>query len=176
MKEFVAKTQFIIEPTKKGEIPAVLALIKSAPDALLDVSEKEVESWIDQGHSIVAKTESGDIVGHQGAEIWKQSGWVEVRAAFVKPEHRGQGVNTQMKKIMIEKIKSGKPNATIFAFTEKASKSRGILQNLDFQEISLEQTPEECFLVCPATCVNKTGIDCGCKVYVLPPGRKIKDE
>lgn len=176
MKESQAKTQFIIEPTRKEEIPAVLELIKSSPDALLDISEKEVRNWIEQGHSIVAKTVDGEVIGHQGAAAWKQSGWVEVRAALVKPEHRGKGTNTKMKKIMIEKIRSDEPNATISALTEKASKSRGILQKLGFLEISLEQTPEEFFSICPATCVKKTGVDCGCKVYVLPPGREIKDE
>lgn len=176
MKESQAKTQFIIEPTRKEEIPAVLELIKSSPDALLDISEKEVRNWIEQGHSIVAKTVDGEVIGHQGAATWKQSGWVEVRAALVKPEHRGKGTNTEMKKIMIEKIRSDEPNATISALTEKASKSRGILQKLGFLEISLEQTPEEFFSICPATCVKKTGVDCGCKVYVLPPGREIKDE
>lgn len=176
MKEFEAKAQFIIEPTRKEEIPVVLELIKSAPDALLDVSEKEVENWIESGHSIVAKTADGKVIGHQGAVKWKESGWVEVRAALVKPEHRGKGTNTDMKKRIIKKIRSDNPDATISAFTEKASKSRGILQKLGFQEISLEQTPEEFFSICPDICVKKTGVDCGCKVYVLTPEREIKDE
>lgn len=169
MVEQESKTQISIEPTKKEDIPAVLELVKSSPDALLTVDEPEVEAWVDQGHSFVAKTIDGQVIGHQAAMIWPQSGWVEVRAAVVKPEYRGMGINTEMKKMIVKKLKSDKLEITIVGFTEAASKSRGILQKMGFTEIPLEQTPDEFFSICPATCVKKTGIDCGCKVFILPP-------
>lgn len=170
------KTQINIELTKKEYIPAVLELIGSSPDALLSVDEHEIEGWIDQGYSFVAKTIDGRIIGHQSAVVWPQSGWVEVRAAVVKPEYRGWGINTEMKKMIVNMIKSDKPGVTIAGFTEAASKSRGILQRMGFTEIPLEQTPDEFFSICPATCVKKTGIDCGCKVFILSPEREVKDE
>lgn len=176
MKEQEQKSQITIELTRKEEIPDVLLLVKSAPDALLNVDEHDVEAWIDQGYSFVAKTIDGQIIGHQAAMIWPKSGWIEVRAAVVKPEYRGIGINTEMKKIMVEKLKSDKLGVTIVGFTEAASKSRGILQRMGFTEIPLEQTPDEFFSVCPETCVKKTGTDCGCKVFVLSTELEAKDE
>ena len=176
MKEQEPKSQIAIELTKREEVPAVLELIASSPDALLSVNEHEVEVWINQGYSFVAKTIDGQIIGHQSAVVWPQSGWVEVRAAVVKPEHRGRGINTEMKKMIVKKLKSDKPEVTIVGFTEAASKSRGILQKMGFKEIPLQETPDEFFSICPANCVKKTGIDCGCKVFILPPKAGVKDE
>ena len=75
-----------------------------------------------------------------------------------------------MKKEMISIATVAYSGAPIVGFTEAASKSRGILQKLGFNEISLDDTPDEFFSICPASCVRKTGVDCGCKVLVLYPG------
>jgi len=176
MKEQGPNTQINIELTKKEDIPDVLDLIKSSPDALLSVDEREMETWIEQGNSFVAKTVDGQTIGHQAAVVWPQSGWVEVRAAVVIPEFRGKGINTEMKKKIVQEIKTNNPEITIVGFTEAASKSRGILQKMGFTEISLLETPEEFFSVCPDNCIKKTGVDCGCKVFLLPPKGKDKNE
>ncbi|MDP3724202.1 MAG: hypothetical protein Q8R11_01055, partial [bacterium] len=98
-----------------------------------------------------------------------ESGWFEVRAAVVQQEFRGRGINTQMKTGMIERIRKDYPNAIIIGFTEAASQSRGILRKLGFTYISLDETPLEFFTICPLNCVKKTGVDCGCQVFLLQP-------
>lgn len=155
-----------IELAQTQDIPKILQLLLLAPDALLSVSKEELAVWIDTGLSFVAKTKTGEIIGHQAASRWPKSGWVEVRAAVVIPEHRGKGLNTKMKQILMEAIRSKCGDATLVGFTEAASKSRGILTKLGYQEIPLDNTPDEFFSVCPDNCVKKTGIPCGCKVFV----------
>lgn len=146
----------------------IVDLIARVPEALIPVTIEEIVEWIDQGQSMVGKNEHGEIVAHQGMEYWKEIDVVEIRSAFVEPSYRGQGINTQMKIKMIEKAKQQHPEAKIVGFTEEASKSRGVLQKLGFEEIPMEQVPEPMFAPCPEICFKKTGIPCGCKVYVLP--------
>lgn len=166
-------SDFVIVPTQREDIPDVLSLIQSVPDALVSVKEIEIESWIDKGFSLVAKDKKGSIIGHQSAYVWPESGWVEVRSAIVKPEFRGRGINTEMKKMMIARIRNQNPDAVIIGFTEAASKSRGILQKLGFVDYSLADMPEEFFTICPENCVKKTGVDCGCKVFMLKPIKEV---
>ncbi|MFH2019587.1 MAG: GNAT family N-acetyltransferase [bacterium] len=156
-----------VEMSKTEDVETILSLIMEAPDALLAVSQPEILGWIATGQSMVAKNLEGEIVGHQGMEYWEKANLVEIRSAYVMPEYRGRGLNTAMKKQMIKRAKEKYPEAMIVGFTESASKSRGVLQRLGFEEIPFEEVPEDLFSVCPDTCVKKTGIDCGCKVYVL---------
>lgn len=158
-----------IVPTTVGDIPKVLSMIEAAPEALISVSEEEIMGWIEKGMSLVAKTPDGSIVGHQAAEGWQESGWIEMRSAYVNPDCRGMGLNSAMKHTMIERIHALYPDATILGMTEPASGSRGILQKAGFAEISLDEVPDECFVPCPPNCYRRTGADCGCKAYVLKP-------
>lgn len=168
MKEY--ETGFgniLIEGATDLDAEEILELIKKAPDALIDVELDEIKDWIQKGQSLVAKSPAGHVIGHQGMAYWENSGVVEIRSAYVDPEYRGKGINTKMKRMMIEKAKLLYPGASIIGFTEAASKSRGILTKLGFQEIPLEKAWEELFTICPAICFKKTGQDCGCKIYVL---------
>lgn len=161
------KETFTIVDAQLNDAEKILSLIKSAPDALLDVNLPEIQKWIQNGQSLVVKNIEGEVIGHQGMAYWEYSGLIEIRSAFVNTDYRGQGLNTQMKKIMIEKAKIKYPEAHIIGFTEEASKSRGILIKLGFTTLSLENAPEELFSICPATCFKKTGKDCGCKIFIL---------
>lgn len=158
--------QFKIESTKKEHIPAVLELVESEPAALLPVPREELLAWIEKGHSVVLKA-GEQIIGHQAVGIWPKSGWVELRAAVVKSEFRGNGLNTWMKQVLIEIMQKESNEVTFVGFTEKESMSRGIFKNLGFSEIPLSETPAEFFLICPDSCILKTGVECGCKVFVL---------
>lgn len=155
--------------TQESDVQSVVELIQSCPEALLPVAAEQVSEWVSQGHSLVAKIDSGEVIGHQAVAIWPQSGWYEVRSAIVKPEFRGKGVNTKMKIAMINQVRKVDPLATIVGVTETASQSRGILQKLGFQEIPLNELNSEFFTVCPMTCFRITGVDCGCKAYILGP-------
>jgi N-acetylglutamate synthase-like GNAT family acetyltransferase len=159
-----------IEKSKVEDAASILHLIASAPDALLAVTHEEILGWIAQEQSLVGRNENGQIIAHQGMAYWEGCNVVEIRSAYVVPEYRGGGLNTKMKHEMIESAKAKYPSAHISGFTESASKSRGVLQKLGFQEIPLEDVPEEMFTPCPATCFKKTGNPCGCKVYFLPEG------
>lgn len=159
------KLDYCITKTKPADIPAVLDMVKAGSEALLEVTHDQVLSWIEQGNSMVAKLNTGRVIGHQGIHIWPQTGIAEMRSAFVLPQFRGQGINTEMKVAMIAEKRAQDPSLGFIAFTEAASKSRRILQRLGFSEISFDETPKEPFGECPAICVLKTGIDCGCKVY-----------
>jgi len=160
------KKEVAIREATSEDVQDILNLIALSPDALLSVTIAELQSWIDQGMSLVAISDEGEIIGHQAASQWPESHWVEMRAAVVKPEFRGQGINTLMKRKMTEIIASLIGNSTLVGFTEAASKSRGILQKQGYGEIALPDTPDEFFSVCPANCYRKTGEDCGCKVYI----------
>lgn len=160
------KKEVAIREATSEDIQDILNLIALSPDALLSVTIAELQSWIDLGMSLVAINEDGEIIGHQAAAQWPESHWVEMRAAIVKEDYRGQGINTLMKHKMTEIIAALIGNATLIGFTEKASGSRGILQKQGYDEIPLPDTPEEFFSVCPAYCYRKTGEDCGCAVYI----------
>lgn len=160
--------QIKVELSNATQVESILQLIAAAPDALLAVTQDEIIDWIVKGQSMVGINEAGEIIAHQGMAYWEQSQVVEIRSAYVAPEYRGKGLNTLMKHEMIGMAKAKYPGARIAGFTEAASKSRGVLQKLGFAEVSLEEVPEEMFGPCPAVCVKKTGVPCGCKVYFLP--------
>lgn len=150
-----------------SDVERIFGLIALAPDALLAVSIGEIQGWIESGHSLVAKNEAGEVIGHQGLAYWPGCQMTELRAAYVDPAYRGSGVNTLMKKEMIKRSWEKYPNCPIVGFTEAASKSRGILTRLGFEEVPLDQVPDDFFSICPDTCVKKTEVDCGCKVFIL---------
>ena len=170
------RLQYAVRPTVERDIPSiqsfmdrVLHVDPKAELAIEPVSIETLQGWIEKGHSIVATlSDNGDIIGHQAVDKWPESGWYEVRTALGDPEYRGQGVNTDLKKYVIKEILDSDPDAVISAFTHPESTSRGILEKLDFEEIPMEDVPEEFFELCnPARCVKATSVDCGCKVFVL---------
>lgn len=155
-----------IEKATLTDVVPILGLIALAPDALLTVTAEEIQSWIEAGHSLVAKDGAGEVIGHQGLAYWPESGVTELRSAYVDPKYRGMGINTLMKQQMMEISHQLHSDAPITAFTESASKSRGILAKLGFVDLPLGEVPGELFSICPALCVKKTGVDCGCKVFI----------
>ncbi len=170
--ELVGVNGIDIKPATLEDAGKILSLIKSAPDALIDVSFEEICGWIQNDQSIVAKNAFGKVIGHQGMAYWQAANLVELRSAFVDPDARGVGLNTKMKIWMINMATEKFPGAKIIGFTESASKSRGILQKLGFWEFPLNEAPDELFSICPAACFKKTGEECGCKIYVMDPAIK----
>ncbi len=166
-------SEIIIEPTKEEDIPTIVEMIASEKEALVPVDGEELGVWVREGRSFVARDNKGRIIGHQAIAVWAESGWIELRSAFVLPECRGSGTNTAMKRLVLSQVFQSTPNATMVGFTEPASKSRGILKKLNFQLIPLDTVPDEFFRICPASCYKKTGQPCGCEVYIL---RKSKED
>lgn len=158
--------------SEQEDIQGIIEMAKQIPEAAetLIGFEKDLPGWISQRHSLVAKTENGQIIGHQACDRWPISQWFELRTAMVLPEHRGVGLNTRMKLQMITMIKSIFNDAIFVGFTEPASKSRGILEKNRFTVLPMPEVPEEFFTVCENPgCWKKTGKDCGCRVYILKP-------
>jgi len=169
-----------IQPTATEDIPDALGLINSVPEAVLPLTEQQLQQRIDAGLSYVAKNEEGTIVGHQSAIVWEQSGIPEIGSAVVAEECRGNGISTRLKTTVIKRVQSLYPDKPIVAFTEAASKSRGIVQRLNFEPVSMDSIPEEFFGVCPKSedrCYGKTKSsppDCGCVIFMLKPKGKAK--
>lgn len=166
-------SDYHFESTKKEEIPVVIELLQTEKKAVVIPTPQELEERIDQGLSIVAKDESGTIVGHQGAMIWKQSGIPEIGSAVVLPEHRRKGLSTWMKKQIIKKLQDEDPNTDITSFTGAESESRGILQKLGFEILPMKDVPSEFFSICSKdklSCYDKIKQDppaCKCIVFIL---------
>lgn len=104
--------------SEQGDIQGIIAMARKIPEAAetLIGFEKDLPGWISLGHSLVAKTEDGLIIGHQACDRWPISQWFELRTAMVLPEHRGVGLNTRMKLQMITMIKSDYKNAVFCRF------------------------------------------------------------
>jgi N-acetylglutamate synthase-like GNAT family acetyltransferase len=117
--------------------------------AVLHVFEDEVKGWIKEGLSFVAKTDSGEIVGHHAASVWSGSGWVELRAAVVIPEYRGNGINKHLKEAIMDAITEKYPNATIVSVKNKSSNGRQVLGELGFKQIDPSEAPNELFGIGP---------------------------
>ncbi len=167
--------EYKIRPTTEMDIPSITSfmdrVLHADPKAALaidPVSIDTLQAWIANGHSIIATLPDDGIIGHQAVDLWPESGWYEVRTALVDPIYRGHGINTDMKKFIIKAVYDGDSDATISGFTHPESASRGILTKLNFDELPMDEVPDEFFSLCdPAKCVKATSVDCGCKVYVL---------
>lgn len=175
MKENTQIPFVLIEKSQKRDYMAVKSLMATAPEeSLINVSRVEFGDWVDHEITYVAKTMLGEVLGHQAGIELPESKWVEVRTAVTNPEFQGIGINTKLKKVVIEEIQSKGKDTTVVAFTERGSMSRFILAKGGFSEIPFEAIPSEMFEACPNTCVKKTGVECGCKVYTLKPGKEFK--
>ena len=166
---------YSIRPTRGEDIPTVVELLQSEPDAVIPLTEEQLMERIENGLSFVAINQAGEIIGHQGAMVWEQSGIPEIGSAVVLEECRGNGISTELKKIVIGKVQELFPDKPIMVFTEAASKSRGIVQKLNFEVVSMDSLPMEIFNACPKSeegCYAKTksnSPDCGCIVFMLKP-------
>ncbi len=110
--------------------------------AVLHVTEDDVKSWINHGMCFVAKNEKGDIIGHQAASKWPESGWVELRAAVVLPEYRGNGLNSKLKDAIIDAINTSDPKATIVSLKNGVSQGHNELTQRGFEKIEFSDIPE----------------------------------
>ncbi len=170
LKHTTPHGEFVIRPSTDGDADSILEMLSKAPDALLTVALPEILKWINNGWSFVATNENGGIVGHQGMHYWGDNvggtGVVEIRSAYVDPMYRKNGLNTQMKNLVLKVAKNQYPQAKIIGFTEAASGSRHVLQRLGFEPMDFPQVPEELYSICPPDICDRGG-SCGCIVYEL---------
>ena len=136
--------KFNVVPASKSDAKEITHLINDEwkrSGAVLHVSEDDVKSWIDHGLCFVAKNESGAIVGHQAASKWPESGWVELRAAVVLSEYRGNGLNTKLKDAIITAINTTYPEATIVSLKNGESRGHNELTQRGFEKVESSQIP-----------------------------------
>lgn len=173
------KENIQIQPSTKEDYAAVNKLLAKASDAVLPVGQEEFFGWVIAGDSLVAKTTDGTIIGHQAIAVWEVSQWSEVRSAFVEEGFRGQGINSQMKGMLINKRQEEMPESPICLLAELKSTSPSLAVKGGFVKVPLGDIPEEFFSACPTdmkdVCFKITQKDpssCECRAFVLEPGKK----
>lgn len=162
-----------VVPALASEAKSITNLINDEckrSGAVLHVSENDVKSWIDNGLCFVAKNEKGQIIGHQAASKWPESGWVELRAAVVLQEYRGNGLNTKLKDAIIDAINTTYPEATIVSLKNGESRGHNELAQRGFEKIDSSAIPpailKELLKIGP---LGETY-----EIYIYPPLSEIK--
>ena len=134
-----------------GDIPAIQSLLRTEPKAVLEVDAKTLETWIGLGMSLVAveRTNGAErIVGHQGASIWPEEavgikGLVEFRSAVIHPDHRGNGLNMQMKGMLLDMLAEEHPELTrVVVLKNSVSNGTNILFELGFAQADPRTLPK----------------------------------
>lgn len=166
------KLKYRIRYAKKGDMEQILKLVNdesSRTGALLQLQSSTLEGWISKKMSLVVETkENGEsvIIGHEAANVWPKSGWIELRSSIVRPEYRGIGISGRLATKLVTLVKKRYPNATIIAFTNKAGSGKGIILSLGFGEAQYNDLPSELFTIGPA---HRGKSEHGYKVFVKYP-------
>jgi N-acetylglutamate synthase-like GNAT family acetyltransferase len=162
-----SKLIFHVRKAKDGDTTEIINLINGESErsgAVLKVNVANVSGWIENGLSLIAKAEGGEIVGHLSAYIWAESGWIELRSSVVKPEFRGNGISSTLTRQMLKTIARRYGKRTLVAFINRAGKANGILGTLGFSEADYDSLPKELFSIGPAYRGKK---EYGYRIFVL---------
>ncbi|MDH3651175.1 MAG: hypothetical protein OEQ53_15930 [Saprospiraceae bacterium] len=131
----------------------------------------DLKESIDGQRSIVGMDLNDRIVAHQRFKLWPTLKLAELRTAFVRPECRGIGLNTFMKKVMLNLIHLQHPDWDGLGYCQPLSMSKNIFAKLGFQEVSLDFVKEQWSTLekdCPKSdCYLKNDYACGCQVVHL---------
>lgn len=141
--------KFSIMPACPKDAKDIARMINAEHDltnSVLKVTEKEVEAWIKNGLSYVAKDENGQIVGHQAVHIWPGCGWAEFRSSVVASNYRGKGISKQLKQNLINILVQSGVHTFVLVKNEE-SKGYHTLNDLGFVKIETSQVPSELFSI-----------------------------
>lgn len=159
--------KFHIERSKRIDIPKIVRLVNDESrrsGAVLLINSSQVNGWIRNGFSLIAKAKSGEVAGHLSAYVWPGSGWIEIRSSVVKPGFRGRGISTALTRKMLRIIRNKYGKRTLVAFTNKAGIGQGILIAAGFSEADYDTLPKELFSIGPKYRGKK---EYGYKIFVL---------
>lgn len=140
-----------IRLSTKADIPAIQALLRSEPQKVLEVDAATLGSWIDKRMSLVAEKPAGsgfEIVGHQAASEWPaevvgKDGLVEFRSAVIHEDHRGNGLNMDMKQELIKLLVTEHPHISeIVVLKNGVSNGTKILLDLGFTQVEPHTLPQ----------------------------------
>jgi N-acetylglutamate synthase-like GNAT family acetyltransferase len=140
---------FHIAPARVSDAAEITGMINNEAElsgAVIKVTQKEVEGWIDGGLSFVAKAGTR-IVGHTAGCIWPKSGIAEHRAVVVLPEYRGNGINTALTSAFVQRLIEQDPHITIISLkNSNASEAakKAVLKS-GFCKIDVNELPDEIF-------------------------------
>ena len=115
-------------------------------NAVMEVGEGTVRKWIKNKNSVVAVA-GGKVVGHEALDVWPKSRWAELRSAVVLEQFRGMGIAYKMTKMLIDDFVKRNPDAIFVAIKNKTERGNGILLDMGFEEIGLNEVPGELFTI-----------------------------
>ncbi len=130
---------------------------------------------IDSGKAVVAVTENGEWAGFSYIETWDNEKFVSNSGLIVSPQHRNQGVASQIKTQIFELSRTRYPMAKVFSITSGLAimkmNSRLGFEPVTYAEIAKEST----FWDGCKSCVNynvlqsKNRCNCLCTAMLFDP-------
>ena len=130
---------------------------------------------IDNGKAIVAITENGEWVGFSYIETWDNEKFVSNSGLIVSPQHRNQGVASQIKTQIFELSRSRYPLAKVFSITSGSAIMK-MNTRLGFGPVTYAEVAQEtAFWDGCKSCVNydvlqgKNRHNCLCTAMLFDP-------
>jgi len=167
MNSWRESEHLLIEFAKEEDVDQILDLVNHE-NLLLPVSRDTIQDWVSSTYSLIARdAKTNQVVAHQAISMFNKV--ARFRSAVVAPNHRRRGINTRMKRFLIEHFRVQLPGVAFVAVTHKDSHSVEILKKLGFDEVSENEIPE-IFNAQPhaTSCVSaKQGTSCVCKFWLL---------
>lgn len=171
--QVIFKDSIEIRYTHPHEFNAVLDLVRGA-EGIVQPEPDRLHRAIKAGRSVIAQVkQSGALIAHQRYELWTELKLAELRTAFVRPDFRGQGLNTFMKRLLINEVIQRYPDWRLLGYCYPESKSKHIFERFGFVNVDLMEVKntwpslvsdcntDQCFL--------KNESPCGCWVCCLTP-------
>jgi hypothetical protein len=138
-------------------------------------SASSVIEKIDAGKAIMAITETGEWVGFSYIETWDDEKFISNSGLIVSPQHRNQGVASQIKTQIFELSRSKYPKAKIFSITSGLAIMK-MNSRLGFQPVTYAEVAQETkFWDGCKSCVNyqtlqnKGRANCLCTAMLYDP-------
>ncbi|SEN77367.1 Protein N-acetyltransferase, RimJ/RimL family [Mucilaginibacter gossypiicola] len=138
-------------------------------------SATSVIEKIDAGKAIVAVTENGEWVGFSYIETWDDGKFVSNSGLIVSPQHRNQGVASEIKDCIFNLSRSKYPTAKIFSITSGLAIMK-MNTRLGFEPVTYAEVAREPrFWDACKSCVNydvlqsKNRCNCLCTAMLFDP-------
>lgn len=138
-------------------------------------SAASVIEKIDTGKAIVAVTENGEWVGFSYIETWDDEKFVSNSGLIVSPQHRNQGVASEIKNRIFNLSRSKYPTAKIFSITSGLAIMK-MNTRLGFEPVTYSEVAQEPrFWDACKSCVNydvlqsKNRCNCLCTAMLFDP-------
>ncbi|MCR8558888.1 GNAT family N-acetyltransferase [Mucilaginibacter sp. BJC16-A38] len=138
-------------------------------------SAASVIEKIDNGKAIVAITENGEWVGFSYIETWDNEKFVSNSGLIVSPQHRNQGVASQIKTQIFELSRTRYPLAKVFSITSGSAIMK-MNTRLGFEPVTYAEIAQEsAFWDSCKSCVNydvlqgKKRTNCLCTAMLFDP-------